>query len=529
MTAQNIAWAFTSIEAANWHPVTWLSHMADVEFYGLNPRGHHLTNVAIHAIAALLLFLLLVRMTAALEQSLFVAALFALHPLHVESVAWLAERKDVLSAVLWFVTLLFYVEFAATRKRSMYLLALIAFMLGLMSKPMLVTLPLIMLLVDFCPFGSDRNQSHEPDSHRYRGNAKALVSEKIPFFICSLCSIVITIYAQIHGGATSTLSQVSLWLRVENALIAYVAYIGKTLWPQNLAIFYPYRLAIPFWQAAGALLALFLLSVVSVKTWRRHSYLAFGWLWFLITLIPVIGLVQVGAQSMADRYTYIPVIGLFIMAAWGAPELLNGFRHRRGILALFSAITLIASAAMSARQLVYWHDNISVYRRAVQVTYDNYLMHNDLGAALFDAGQVNDAISEYRESLRINPYYFRAHFNMGLALQTKGDLTAALPEYREAVRLRPNYAAAHFRLGNVLMKSGYPDEAAQEFRLLLRLNPDDMNAHYNLGLAFSRTGKLDAAIEEYRQALRLSPNNANVRYSLTLALARQKEHIDAGK
>ncbi len=347
ITGRNIMWAFTSIEASNWHPITWLSHMADVQFYGLNPRGHHLTNVAIHTASALLLFLLLLRLTACLWQSFFVAALFALHPLHVESVAWVAERKDVLSAFFWFLTLFFYYEYVAKRKTSSYILALFSFVLGLMSKPMLVTLPIVMLLMDFWPLGRYRHEQRGEDLREHLGRSIALIIEKIPFFVCSLFSGLITIYAQRTTGAMSSLDLVPLWLRIKNALLAYVSYIGKTVWPQDLAVLYPFPHSIPLWQAVGSLFVLIFLSASVFRAGRRHPYLVTGWFWFLITLVPVVGIIQVGSQSMADRYTYIPLTGLFIMAAWGVPDLTRGLRHRRVLLAVLAGAAIIVSAALT--------------------------------------------------------------------------------------------------------------------------------------------------------------------------------------
>lgn len=300
ITGENTIWAFTSVYTANWHPITWLSHMADVQIYGMNPRGHHITNVAIHTTSALLLFLLFLRLTGALWQSLFVAALFALHPLHVESVAWVAERKDVLSALFWFLTIFSYSEYVAKRKTSLYVLTLFFFVLGLMSKPMLVTLPIVLLLIDFWPL----NRFHHGENKfrlRPLANVAFLIIEKIPLFFCSFVIGIITIYAQDNSGAIRSLQEIPFRLRFENILISYVKYIGKTLWPHDLAVLYPYPTIIPLWQVISSLLILLFLTVVAIWIGRRHPFFAVGWFWFLITMIPVIGLIQVGAQAMADR------------------------------------------------------------------------------------------------------------------------------------------------------------------------------------------------------------------------------------
>lgn len=456
-TSNNIVWAFTSVDAANWHPITWLSHMADVQFYGMNPRGHHLTNVAIHTTSALLLFLLLFRMTNAAWQSFFVASLFALHPLHVESVAWVAERKDVLSALFCFLTLIFYAEFVAHRKPSQYAFSLFCFVLGLMSKPMLVTLPFVMLLLDLWPLGRLRDEQLMPSLRPRLSRTAILVVEKIPFFACSLLSGLITLFAQSKGGAIVSLAGVSFRLRSENALIAYIKYIGKALWPHDLAIFYPLPLAIPLWQVISSLSILFLLSAASVRTVRSHPYIAVGWFWFFITLLPVIGLLQVGSQSMADRYSYIPLIGLFIMAAWGVPWLTRGLRYQSIILSMLAGAIIIASAVSTWQQLGYWRDNISLYRHTIQITTDNYMIYNNLGNALAEREYLDYAILEYKNALRINPNYADAHVNLGLALGRQGNLDAAIREFRVAVREEPNNLKAHQCLKLALIRQRMSD------------------------------------------------------------------------
>jgi tetratricopeptide (TPR) repeat protein len=488
LTGDNILWAFTSVEATNWHPVTWLSHMADAQCFGLDPRGHHLTSVVIHALSSVLLLLLLFRLTGALWQSSFVAFLFALHPLHVESVAWVAERKDVLSAFFWFLTLFAYARYLEKPKASRYLAALTCFLVGLMCKPMLVTLPLILLLVDFWPLERYRPTAGEPWQHQLRTRLPPLLKEKIPFFAGSLLSAAITIYAQRSGGAVVGLDAMPLRLRVDNALIAYVRYLGKIFWPHDLAVFYPFPASLPLWQAIGSLFILLLVSAAAIRSARQRPYLAVGWFWYLCTLIPVIGLLQVGAQSMADRYTYIPSIGIFIMVAWGVPELAQGLRHRKRLLALGAAALIITSAALSFQQLGYWRDTISLYRHTLQVTRDNFMVHYSLGVALADAGDIDAGIREYREVLRISPNYRDAHTKLGFALASKGELGAATGEFRQA----------------------------------LRLNPEDPDAHANLGIALSQTGDLDDAIREFQEALRLSPGDATAQSNLKFALNRRR-------
>jgi tetratricopeptide (TPR) repeat protein len=520
LTGENIVWAFTSIEASNWHPITWLSHMADARFYGMNPRGHHLTNVIIHALSSLFLLLLLIHLTNSLWQSSFVAFLFALHPLHVESVAWVAERKDVLSAFFWFLTLIIYSEYVSKRKPALYMLSLFTFVLGLMSKPMLVTLPVVMLLMDFWPLDRYRHEKNGQSQQLSVINfqIKALVKEKIPFFVCSLLSAVITLYAQNKGGAIKSFDLVPLGFRIENALVAYLKYIMKALWPQDLVVLYPYPHSISLWQAIGSLLLLLCVSWATILVRRRHLYLPVGWFWFLITLVPVIGLIQVGAQSMADRYTYIPLTGLFIMTAWGVPNLISGFKHREVILAMLGSAVIIALSALTWQQIGHWRDGISLFSHALQFTTGNLDAHNNLGDALFKKGDVDAAIQEYQESLRLMPNYSLAHNNLGVALAKKGHVDAAIQEYLEALRLDSNFLQAHDNLGNAFFKKGDIDAAIQEYNEALRLEPNFSNAHTSLGNAFFKKGDVDAAIQEYQKSLRINPNNVETHNNLGATL-----------
>lgn len=491
LTGPSVAWAFTSLEAANWHPVTWLSHMADVSFYGMNPRGHHLTNLFIHTASALLLFLLLLRLTGAPWQSVFVAALFALHPLHVESVAWVSERKDLLSAFFGFLSLLFYADYAVRRKGAAYLLSTLAFALGLMAKPMLVTLPLLMLLIDFWPLGRfGTNGRHTSErSTRFSGRLAPLVKEKIPFMTCSLLSAAVTVYAQQKWGAISDLQAMPLGLRVENALTAYGTYLAKTFWPRDLAVFYPIPVSIPLWQAICSMGALLVVSVAVIRFRRRHPWLPVGWFWFLLTLLPVIGLVQVGSQAMADRYTYIPLIGLFIMVAWGVPALAERLPYRQGILGTVAGAALLALAAVTWQQLQYWRDDISLYRHDLQVTTGNYLMHNHLGIIYRYKGDLDGAIREYGEAIRIEPNFAESHNNLGIALAGKGNLEGAIREFREALAINPDYPQAHNNLGVTLADMGDLDGAIREYRATLAINPTDAEASSNLERALTQRGR----------------------------------------
>ena len=555
ITGATIMWAFTSIDAFNWHPITWLSHMTDVQLFGMNPRGHHLTNIIIHTTSSVLLLLLLFRCTGSLWQSSFVAALFALHPLHVESVAWVAERKDVLSALFWFLTLLMYAEFSVKRTRVLYTLSLFCFVLGLMSKPMIVTLPIVMLLLDFWPLGRYRCGELAQEVYQLSDRLLAHIKEKIPFIACSLLSGFITLYAQHTGGAMIALNAEPFRLRIENALISYVTYIGKTAWPHDLAVYYPFPVTIPPWQAISSLVVLLLVSAAAIRSRRRYPYVTVGWLWFLITLAPVIGLVQVGGQSMADRYSYLPVTGLFIVVAWGVPDLTKGLSHRNGILALLAGAVIIVSAAATWEQLGYWQDSISLYERTLQVTSGNYLINYNLGVDHAEKGNLDAAIRHFQEAIRINPNYAEAHNNLGVAfaksgdpdaaireyrtalvannndikarfnggnaLAQKGDLPAAIREYQAALRIDPDNTELHMTLGSVLAQNGDLPAAIREYRAVIWRNPDMAEAHNNLGVVLAQKGDQDAAILEYRASLGISPNNADAHNNLGVALTRK--------
>jgi len=522
ITIKNIAWAFASVEATNWHPVTWLSHMMDVQLYGMNPGGHHLTNVLIHTITSVLLLLLLLRLTGALWQSSFVAALFALHPLHVESVAWVAERKDVLSGLFWIITIFFYVNYTERRNLHWYLLALFSFLVGLMCKPMLVTLPVIMLLLDFWPL----------ERHHFRkeggtvGQAEKLsllMREKIPFFFAALLSGIITIYAQHAGGATQSLVVVPLVLRMQNALVGYVKYIGKTLWPHDLAAFYPYAFSIPLWQTAIALLILLVISAAVIRLLNQKPYLALGWFWFIITLLPVIGLIQVGNQSMADRYSYIPLIGLFIMVGWGIPDLMRSVPQGKLILAAASMAVIVASSLLTWKQVGYWRDDLALSRHSLAVTTGNDFMHNVLGMALYRKGEPDSAINEFVKALLINPTNYIAHNNLGMVLEKKGDLYGAIQHYHDSLKINPLDDVAHTNLGIIFAQKGDMNAAINEFKKVVQNNPNSIKGISNLAMALDDKGDLDEAIREYRKVVAINPGDIDAHNNMALIFLRREE------
>ncbi|HEY4743051.1 MAG TPA: tetratricopeptide repeat protein [Desulfuromonadaceae bacterium] len=527
-TTNNIVWAFTTFDYSYWHPITWLSHMADVQLFGMKAGGHHLTNVVIHTLSSLLVLITLFRMTGALWQSSFIAALFALHPMHVESVAWVAERKDVLCALFWFLTIIAYAEFTKRRKPALYVLSLFSFILGLMSKPMIVTLPLVMLLMDFWPLNRFQGMDDHPNlSQRLRRRLPPLIIEKIPFFACSLLSGIVTIYGQYRFGAMSDLTVFPLRLRMENALVAYIRYIIKTIWPLDLAVFYPFPPSLPLWQVITSLAALLSISVAALRVARQRPYVPVGWFWFLITLVPVIGLTQVGNQSMADRFSYIPGTGLFMIVAWGFSDMTKGLRRRERILTVLASAVIVASAALTWRQIGYWRDSVTLYRHSLQVTSGNNLIYGNLGAALVENGEMDAAIQAMREAIRINPLFVDGHHNLGIALAEKGELDAAIREYQVALGISPNDARLHYNLGIALAGKGDLASAIRELQVALRISPNDWKAYYNLGRVLVRIGDLDAAIRQFKEAVRLSPYDLNSYLNLGIALAEKGDVASA--
>ncbi len=519
ITREGVIWAFTSGEASNWFPVTRLSHMLDFQLFGTQSGWHHLTSVLFHALTVLLLFAFLYRSTGAKWRSALVAFLFALHPLHVESVAWVAERKDVLSAFFWFLTLWTYVRYSERPGIGRYALVLLPFCLGLMAKPMIVTLPFVLLLVDQWPLR--------------RAWTANLIWEKLPFLGLATVSAIVTFLVQKSGGAVELLSIRPMSLRIENALVSYIAYIGQMFWPAKLALLYPYPAHLPEWQAMLAGLILAGISVLVLRCYRNHPYLTIGWLWYLGTLVPVIGLVQVGLQAHADRYTYIPMAGLSIMLAWGAADFLTRWPKAKPALIACVAAACSVATVVTWVQIQYWKDSESLYRHAIDVTDENYVMHYGLGATLSKLpGRLPEAISEYRTSLRISPEYADAHFNLGVALsETPGHLTEAIEEYQAAIHIRPNMAQAHNNLGLALSDTpGRLQDAISEFQAALRIKPTHAGAHTNLGAALSKIpGREQEAIAEYEAALRISPDSAEAHNNLGGALAiipgRQQEAI----
>jgi len=537
LTLESVTWAFTTTHAANWHPLTWLSHMLDFQLYGFNPSGHHLTNLAFHIANTLLLFLVLRRMTGTLWRSCFVAALFAVHPLRVESVAWVAERKDVLSGFFWMLTMWAYIRYVERPGLNRYLLALLSFTLGLLSKPMLVTLPFVLLLLDYWPLGrvqfgqlSGGRKSHASKSMN-PGDQKLiafrLVLEKAPFFVLSVVSSILTFFAQQKGGGIVSLEYSPFESRVANALVSYVSYIAKMIWPRHLAIFYPYPETFPLWKVAGAVLILSFITFLAIRAVRKYPYLAVGWFWYIGTLIPVIGLVHVGFQAMADRYTYVPLIGLFIIIAWSLKDVFVGWRYRRGVLSISAGMLLSILMIVTRLQAQHWQNDVILFEHSLAVTSNNFIIHDALGVSLMRQGRIQEAIVHYTRALRIAPNFAKAQHNLGVALERQGRAQEATVRYVEALRIKPDLVEAHNNLGVLLASQGKIQEAITHYTEALRIKEDYADAHYNLGLALAEQGKIREAVVHYTEALRIAPDFAKAHYNLGVILLSQGKTQEA--
>jgi protein O-mannosyl-transferase len=524
VTLEGLRWALTSVDQANWHPLTWLSHMVDVQLFGLNAGYHHLTGLAIHTLNTLLLFFLLARTTGAPGRSACVAALFAVHPLHVESVAWIAERKDVLSTFFWLLTTGAYAWYARAPGRWRYAAVVSGLALGLLAKPMLVTLPFVLLLLDVWPLG--RISFDDVESGSTDGDARtarvqtalALVREKIPLLVLAACSSVITLIAQSRGGAMRSIDILPIGLRVATALTSYVLYLAKAVWPSRLAVFYPYERSIHLWQWCGALAMLAAITWLVIRARRRQPYLLVGWLWYLGTLVPVIGLVQVGSQSMADRYTYVPLIGVFVMGVWGVSDVVARWAGRRVALPVAAGAILIACTVATQAQVMYWQNAWTLWTHALAVTEDNEPAHIAVGAMLAMQGRTEEAIAHFREALRIAPDSASAHRALGRALVELRRFDEAVEPLSMAVRYRPTYADAQSDLGEALAGLGKPGEAIPRYLEALRLDPNRAATHRSLGLALMLFGRADEAITHFQEALRLQPDSAGTHNDLGFAL-----------
>jgi tetratricopeptide (TPR) repeat protein len=528
LTASNVRWAFTAFEAGNWHPLTWLSHMIDCQVFGLEPAGHHLTNVAIHTLNAVLVFVVLLEMTSQLWWSYFVALLFALHPLNVESVAWIAERKNVLSTLFWLLAIWAYARFAARVDWKAYLLAAVFLALGLLSKPMVVTLPFVLLLLDYWPLG--RLNVGEPGWLRKAGK---LALEKAPLLALSALSSILTVLAQRAGGAVTTLEEIPLDVRVVNAIVSYLGYLVKMIWPAPLAVFYPHPGdSLSLARVSLTLLLLLTISVLAFRKARTKPYLLVGWLWYVSTLVPVIGLVQVGNQAMADRYAYLPLLGPFLMIVWGLGELAAHLTKRKTLkrpgywIVAAGACALVAFAVTTRVQLAYWRNSLALFEHTRDVTENNYVAYTNIGIVFNKQQRWAEAVESFRQAVRIRPEHASAHSELGVALAKTGRTREAIEHFGKAIAIYPT-AITYFNLGLAHLREGQPDQSVEKFRSALRLNPDYFEAHFNLAIALSRLGRPQEARTHFLEAIRIDPGHAGARSGLGTLLAQQGNWTEA--
>ena len=506
LTWRTITWAFTATEQGNWHPLTWLSHALDYQLFHQNPAGHHLTSLLIHAANAVLLFLFLMYATRRLGPSLFVAALFALHPINVESVAWVAERKNVLCTFFFFATLIAYCWYARQPDWRRYLVFAGLFVLGLMSKPMVITLPFVLLLLDYWPLGRIRGGRADATA----APLSKLVVEKLPLIALSAASAVITMQAQRAGGAMRSTAQFSLAVRLENAVMAYAMYLWKMIWPSHLSPIYPHPGdSLAGWQVGTSALVLLAVTAVALK-FRARRYLLTGWLWFLGTLVPVIGLVQVGDQAMADRYAYIPLVGIFIMIAWRIADLADSKQIGLVVRVIPAACVLLALSFATNRQLGYWSSNYDLWTHAVAVTGRNFIAQDNLGGALLWLGKTDEAYLHFQAAAEINPLDPMSRSNLGAYLQEHGHMAEAIEKYNRVITLTSDpglLAATYANLGAAYRKLGEDEKARTSYDQALQLNPNQYNAYLGLGELLEKQSRLDDAISNYSKAVELRPTD----------------------
>ena len=547
LTPGNIQWAFIHVHAANWHPLTTISHMLDCQLYGLQPWGHHLTNILLHAAAAILLFFALCELTGgghavvatrrddaersrlqregSLWASAFVAALFAIHPLRVESVAWVAERKDVLSGAFFSLTLLAYVRYARSKvfSFSRYTTVLVLFALGLMCKPTLVTMPFVLLLLDYWPL----RRTQKSDIRGQKSETwLQLVLEKIPLFVLSAASCVTTILAQ--REAFAPIRTLPLQERLANAVVAYVEYMGQMIYPAHLAVLYPYpEGGLNIGEVIVALLFLLIVTAICFLWRKTYPFALTGWFWFVGMLVPMIGIVQVGSQPRADRYTYLPEIGLCILATWGAMRLFDKWRRRREALAIAACLIIGVLTTRSYFQTSYWQNSETLWKHALDVTGTNYIAQNNLGGTLEAKGQFNEAIAHYREAVKIKPDVAQVQSNLGYALLQEGEVDEAIVHLQKTLQINPAYAEAYNHMGSALMKKGQAGEAVGYYQKAIQLNTSYADAHNNLGAAFWQNGQVDEAIAHYKEAVAIKPGSAEMQVNLGSALARKGNWAEA--
>ncbi|MGA2788375.1 MAG: tetratricopeptide repeat protein, partial [Verrucomicrobiota bacterium] len=527
LTLHGIGWAFTHIHNANWHPLVMMSLMLDAQIYGLKAGGYHLTNILLHGATAILLFLVLRRMTGMLWPSAFVAAVFAILPLRVESVAWVTERKDVLSGLFFVLTLWAYgryvekSEVRSPKSKVWYGLTMLFFTLGLLSKPTLVTVPFVLLLLDYWPLGRVAGGGWRV------ARVRQLLLEKLPLFGLAAVFSLVTFITQKKAGALAALERQPLAIRWENALANYAVYLSNMFWPDNLAALYPRQAASPAWEIMVAGGLLLLITVLVVAFARRFPYLVTGWLWYLGMLVPMIGIVQAGFVTRADRFTYLPQIGLCLIIAWTIKDLTASWRYRRQLLGVAALAVIVALMIGAWKQTSYWRDSESLWTRTLDCTSDNAFAHLNLGLALGAEGRLDEAIEHFQKAAEIGPLQAQAYNDLGIMLVGKGRLDEAVTNFARAVEIQPDYAAAHLNWGAVLATQGKTNEAIALFQRAIELKPDYADAHYNLARELAAQGKTAEAIGHYQRAIQLQPESSEVFYNLGIALAAEGKLAEA--
>ena len=522
MTSESIRWAFSFKEKDKtyWHPITWLSHMLDIQLFGMNAGSHLMINLMVHTLNTLLLLYVFRRMTGELWPSAIVAALFALHPLNVESVAWVAARKNLLSTMFWMFTVLAYVRYVEKSDLKRYALILAVFSLGLLAKPMLVTLPCVLLLLDFWPLRRFQIGQRSALAHPNVPVGR-LILEKVPMLVLSAVSVYISTFSLYNYGDLVAVDSVPILLRVANALVSYMAYLGKMAVPLDLTCFYPFPIEVPLWKSTGALALLAAATITAARLLRRHPYFLIGWLWYLGTLFPVIGLMQAGLwPAIADRFVYVPLIGIYVIIAWSLKDLSKKTSRRVAWISAAATILILALVGISHKQVGYWKNSITLFSHAVAVTNDNYLSHYALGYAYEQNGKVDDAIFHYKAALEINPNEVDVHYNLAILLASKGDLEEAIRYYKNVLRIEPVDAQAHNNLGNIFFRQEKWHKAVRHYQEAIHINPEYARAHNNLGAAMMRQGRISEAVQHFREALRIKPEDEQTRRYLRLAIAQ---------
>ena len=528
-SVESTQWVFSfkDKDKTYWHPVTWLSHLLDIQLFGLNAGAHLVVNIVIHIINVLLLFSILNRCTGHMWRSAFVAALFALHPMNVESVAWVAARKNVLSTMMWMITLVAYIRYTGRPGVKRYTITVVVYTLGLMAKPMLVTLPFVLLLIDFWPLKRIKIDLHKGITTNLLAGCR-LILEKIPLLILSAGSVFIAMFSLHRYGDVVASSAVDWNLRIANALVSYIVYIIKLFLPFNLTCFYPFPVKLPLWQATGSFVLLAGISVMVIRSLDKRPYLFFGWFWYLGTLVPAIGIVQAGLwPAVADRFVYIPYIGLFVAISWGTVDFFKHSGLDTKWLATAGSGIVLTIAALSFNQVRFWENSITLFTHAVEVTHNNFLSHYALGYAFEQRDKPLEAIQHYKASLNINPEQTDVQYNLAKVLVSQGQTGEAVVHYQTVLKLDPKDFQAHNNLGNIYVRQGKLDQAVDHYKAAIRIRPDYAKAHKNLGAALVLKGEINAAIKHLNEALRVQPDDKQTRQYLKLAqslLEKKGEH-----